>query len=269
MPDKLCAALGAASLLVLTGCAAQAQDPAPSAAPSSASSAAAEGGSDPLLGAMLDTTQSVEGFRATVSVDGAAAQEAGGGLEIELLYSSVPEPTVQMTMPLGEALSEVLGDQVMLMRGEEVLMQTSPALGTDYEWLRVDLGAETDAGLVLQGYDPLAQVEALTAAGDLQEAGTEEIDGVTTTRYTGTFELDQALEAVAPERRAVIESMYPGQTEPVAFELFLDEENRPRRVVTDETTTMDFTEYGPVEIAYPEPAQIGDYDEVMAELQGG
>jgi hypothetical protein len=133
------------------------------------------------------------------------------------------------------------------------------------------------------GSDPAQQLQLLQqVSDDVQEAGTEEINGVPTTKYTGTVDLQKAADAAeqqAPGSAATLKQQYEqlGLTT-VPFEVFIDEDGRPARMTTTVSgsmqgqdlkvvSTIDFTEWG-TDVDIQAPADAVPLAEVTGGTQG-
>ncbi|MFC5722655.1 hypothetical protein ACFP1Z_21015 [Streptomyces gamaensis] len=100
------------------------------------------------------------------------------------------------------------------------------------KWVRLATPALPDGNLLTSGAtDPLAAAELLGGARQVTYMRDERIDGVPVKHYWGTIDLGQAAR-LAPERDraplAVAAKGFSGGT--VAFDVYLDEQGRPRRL---------------------------------------
>lgn len=217
---------------------------------------AEDGGAGPLdrIRGVVDQTESVESFRALVSSTGSGAVS-----DVEVAYVSTPEPTVEMVM-----VSE--GEEItVLMRGSE-MVTGSAASG----WMSID--GDESPGLD-EAANPMTEVERLIAAPEVEEAGTEEVNGVETTKYTGVYSVEDVLADLEGEERTIAEQAYAemGVSE-VAFTLWVDADGLPRRLDSEMggvSNTTEFLEFnGPVEIDYPDESEITSLDELVDGLEG-
>ncbi|MEY9215156.1 LppX_LprAFG lipoprotein [Thermobifida halotolerans] len=255
MVRKFGAALAAGAVAVaMTACSGDTEETAQAAAPSSSASESAEGVFDRIK-SLVDDTQEVESYRARVT-----GSSEGEDLEMEIAYMASPEPTVEMVMGTPE------GELTILVRGSEMLM------GNDTDgWLRMDAGE--DAFQQQEGMqDPFEELDKLLASEDVQEEGTEEVDGVPTTRYAGSYSVDDALEGLDPQAGEEARRLYEeaGITE-VPFTLWVREDGLPHRfefVDSDATEVrMDFLEFNSeVAIEFPAEDQIMDMSALGEEL---
>lgn len=180
---------------------------------------------------------------------------------------------------VGEMRMTITGDGLpgaqsmeMIVDGEYLYVKTPPGLGTP-GWTRMDM-SEVAGGTSQFSQDPTQYLDFLRGAGeDIEEVGTEEIDGVSTTYYKADLSLEaiieQAPEDEAEALRSQLESL--GGDETIPSEVWIDEDGLPRRIKltmhvesegqsADMTITMDLFDYG-TEVDVEPPA---DYEEITA-----
>ncbi len=297
MLRKLAAAL-AAPLLFLSACATAADRPGPDvgAGPDSAALVALRAA--PALAAEAGTarfemtfsyatpdgpvemvaTGAYDAARFAMELDVAALLEGVAGSVDEAVPQGFDEPmemvlaggTAYLRLPLLESLTGVSG------------------------WLSADAGdldGRADAlGLAGTATHPAHLLEVLRGlADDLDERGSELVRGVPTTRYQGTVELDDVLDAVPPgERRglqAELEGLMSLGGRSVPVEVWIDADGLVRRmqmrfdhlgeeagtfdVAGSATMTLDLFDVGePVDIAVPGPDEVTPLSEVLAGAGG-
>ncbi|PRX99962.1 hypothetical protein [Allonocardiopsis opalescens] len=228
---------------------------------------------DGLLTGMVSNTQSVQSFRAQIALEGAAADQAGMSGPVEMEYTSTPEALMRMDFTDPSTGEE--GSMLMRESSGEFL------IGAQGEWLRFaapegEAASGGGAGEQLsQGrqQDPLAQLQLLTASGDVEEVGREEVNGVPTTHYTGTYALADALAAVEdPAERDALQQLYGDSVEAVPYDVWIDNEQLPRRVSMEAAgtrTTIDFLEFNQaVDIRWPSEEEIIDFEDMLGGLGG-
>ena len=222
-----------------------------------------------LIAEAVNNTETVDSYTATMEMSGSMS---GVSLDMnsDIEYTASPEPTVKM-----ESTSQGTASTI-LMRGSEMVMQSdmpgAPPGGP--EWIRMDLGQMGEQGGNAGAQDPLAEVEKLLAAQDVQEEGSADVNGVETTRYSGTYSTEEALQELDPDAQEAARQVYDqsGVSE-VSFEVFVDGDGMPRRVTTDAggtvTSSIDFTSFNePVTVEWPSEDQIGDFDSMMDDMMG-
>lgn len=160
----------------------------------------------------------------------------------------------------------------MIVDGDFLYMKAPPSLGAP-GWTRMDM-SEIPGGTNQFSQDPSQYLDFLRGAGeDVEEVGTEEIDGVETTHYEADLSLDaileQAPEGDAEALRSQLEALGGGDTIP--SEVWIDEDGLPRRIKltmhvesdgqsADMDITMGLSDYGiEVDVEPPE-----DYEEISA-----
>lgn len=198
-------------------------------------------------------------------------------------------------VPNGGALADP-----KLWRGEEVfdfskslvLYMRFPfmtkALPGSKPWIRLDmqkLGARMglDFGALMQSSqsNPTQQLDYLrSVSGDLKELGTQNVNGVETTHYRGTVDLDDYEQLVPKEQRESVrktieqveKTMGGRSTYPV--DVWVDSSDRVRRMAFDMksdtpqgtvTTSMqmDLSDFGaPVNVQLPPSSQTVDFDQL-------
>ncbi len=253
-PLALLGALAAAALSATAGC--------------SESGAAADGhpGGDPLSAvqrtadalagagssrARTEMEMTSGGTRVTVSGDGAFDYAERRGL------LRVVPPQAE-----GEPITELyaVGELYMKNRGAGV-----PA----DKWLRLDTTRLADGNLVTNGAtDPLTAAELLRGAREVRYVGEERVGDSLVRHYQGTADLDHAARAASPYARGALTAAADGFVhDAVTFDVYLDEDGRPRRVrhefalsgdspvrVASTVETYDFG--APAEVALPADRDI-------------
>ncbi|QVQ53113.1 hypothetical protein J4H86_04785 [Spiractinospora alimapuensis] len=243
-------AMGAAVLMTTVGCSGGDSEPDSSGA---ADDGGGGGGPMAFVADAVNNAGSADSYRATMTMSGeleGVSVESSSDIE----YVGDPEPTMRLTVAEAGAESSVL------LRGSEILMSGAGFGGS--EWVRMD-AAELGADLATQ--DPASEVEKLLAANDVEEIGSEEIDGVATTGYAGSYSTEEALEHVDNAELAEAARQVYGDAgvDAVDFEVFIDDDGLPRRLVNtmgDATETVfEFRDFGEdLTIEYPTEDQIQD-----------
>ncbi len=159
------------------------------------------------------------------------------------------------------------------------------------EWIEFDLESlGEDAGIDLSQLqqlgqsDPSQALDYLRATGQVEEVGTEQVDGVETTHYTGTIRLDAVAEQVpADQRDAVreaIEKLQQSGLEEIPVDVWVDGDDLVRKMSmtytakvpvegetkdASSTVTMEFSDYGVEVDVQPPPAdQVTSLAELTA-----
>ncbi|MFD0316699.1 LppX_LprAFG lipoprotein [Streptomyces flavalbus] len=192
-----------------------------------------------------------------MSVDGATASESGK-VEIRLV------------------------DQVMYIGGGAEMAKEMDGKS----WMKMDLSALgeenplNELGAGQAGQNPNAESSFLADAEDVEEVGTETVEGVKTTHYKGTVTLDQLRKANKGEGKALreqreksIEQYEKMGVDALDMDLWIDGEDRAKQVRMQGDTdsgqldmTITFLEYNqPVEVEAPPAADTFDFAEAMEE----
>ena len=178
--------------------------------------------------AAVQQTQEVDsyGFTLTSSTNAGGQSIEFGGSGVATSDGSAAEMTFSLPGGAGELRQRIV-DGVMYME-----LPQQP--GVFYELKVADLvdtalGASTDV---------TAGLEALTSVDEgVEEVGREDLRGVDTTRYRGTFDLSKAFEAFKGPLRDQLEQVVAnGGTKRVPFDAWVDDEGRIRQV--DQTLTL-------------------------------
>jgi hypothetical protein len=202
---------------------------------------------------------------------------------------------IDMTMDLG-----MLGGTMRLVIDEGVIYMRSPMFpNVDTEWVSMDpakvdpaIAARFGGGFGAGTTDPSAFLGLYAGVFDVEESGTQELDGVPTTRYAGSIDLGTVLDRlpdVAGEdldgaareqlEMALQQFRSLGIEEKIPFEIWIDDEGLPRRqritmdfgdaVPGTEDASMDmvvdYSDVGkPVDIRVPRPSEVTDVTEMIA-----
>lgn len=156
-------------------------------------------------------------------------------------------------------------------------------------WIKLDtakaakaLGGSMPQALSFGQTDPTQFLQYLRASsGEVRRAGTQQLDGVRTTRYVATLQLSRVLEQLPAADRAAEQTLlqHAGVEGEIPVEVWVDTQGRVRRVLmsidvsgagpaSDSlTVTVNFTSYGPVPAISPPPA--GEVADLTSMLTSG
>jgi hypothetical protein len=111
-----------------------------------------------------------------------------------------------------------------------------PWIEIPFASLSGNLGASL-TGLLqdVQNGDPLTQTKMLAAAKNVRVAGTQVIDGVRITHYTGSFTGSAALAALPPAQRKQIGPLLKMVSGDIQFNTWIDAQHVVRRITEVET----------------------------------
>lgn len=192
------------------------------------------GGADRLapqaaLAAAVEQTQEVDSYRysltSTTKASGQVIEVNGSG--VTRSDGSAGEMTFTLPLGAGEVRQRIVDDVLY--------MELPQQPGVFYELQVSDLVDTSLAGST----DPTAGLKALRdVSGDVTEVGREEVRGEQTTRYSGTMDARQALEALQGPLRELLEQVLTdSDAEAVPFDAWIDDEGRIRRL--DQTLSLE------------------------------
>ncbi|WP_432054994.1 DUF1396 domain-containing protein [Streptomyces sp. bgisy022] len=215
-----------------------------------------------------------------------------GRVEGEAVMRLEPEPAMGMKMTAldqgADGTVEIrLVDEVMYIGGGAGMAEELDGK----KWMKFDLAATgADGALADRGaadrarQDPAAEAGFLTSAKDVEKTGTEEIDGVGTTRYSGTVTLDdlraslKKKDAAAAERgEQNIERYAAMGVDELTMDLWVDGEDRTKRFrmrgdaaqgPLDMTITFHDVNK-PVTVEAPPAGETADLEELLEGLGEG
>ena len=204
----------------------------------------------------------------------------GGTLSLEFDSNSVSgtfEFQLKPSLLVEESLGTTLGGQTEHMA--EVLTSTALYLevpGLDAKpgksWIELPLANLSGTlGSTLnqliqdaQSADPLTQAQELTASKDARKVGTQAIDGVSTTHYTGTLTASAALAKLSPGLRKDLSSEFSQLQGDITWNVWLDSQHDLRRLTENYTVAgsafalaMTITSINqPVTVTLPPASQV-------------
>jgi hypothetical protein len=219
----------------------------------------------------------------TVHVTGTiTAAGQNGTLDAQEQFGSNLEMSVTMSLS-GMDISEVLVGDTLYMKIPEL----SSELGGK-PWAKISLSSMGSMGSTFQSLidsakntDPTAQLQPLLAAGDLHKVGTETVDGVQATHYSGTvdpataFDSSQAAKNLTSTEISQLKSMLKdaGVTKET-IDVWVASTGLPvRETVTANSNTgatkvdMHLSDWGaPVTVTVPPADQVTDLSSMMGGL---
>jgi hypothetical protein len=117
-----------------------------------------------------------------------------------------------------------------------------------------------------QQFNPQLMTKMFTVSKDVKAIGTETVEGVQTTHYTGTFRPKEALSKLTSEEREAAKDFFDTGGEKASFNLWIDAQRLPRKLTMKSlpgardkaSLTMVFRDYGkPMNITAPPADQVG------------
>ena len=168
--------------------------------------------------------------------------------------------------------------------------------GSGKKFVKVDLSANQDVGSLLGGggsgplgSDPSSFLRFLQGAGKVTQVGVEDVRGVNTTHFSGTYDLEDALASLPEEQRDAAERAFKGlglpegaRSTPIPFDAWIDDEGLVRRVETSvdastfassdatgapvgkTTVRVEYFDFGePVDIQIPSDDEVQDLSKMF------
>jgi len=178
-----------------------------------------------------------------------------------------------------------------IMVGKTIYMTGIPGMPAG-QWVKLsldDLGAAAGGATANlgAGSDPADQLKLLTqVSDDVKEAGKETVNGVETTKYTGTIDLDKAVQksGVPAKDLAEVKKQYEQLgLKSIPFDLYVDDAGLPARMTMSMSgnvdsggksqkmsmdTTMNFTDWGG-KVSIKAPKKAVSFEELLSGLGGG
>jgi hypothetical protein len=200
-----------------------------------------------------------------------------------------------MTMDLG-----MMGGEMEMVMDDGVIYMRSPAFeGAPTPWVSLDPSKMDPAAAAQFGgfgagtTDPSAYAGLFAGVFDVKASGEADIDGIATTRYTGTIDLQKVLEGfvdvvgedadakTTEQLEAAVEQFEAlGIEGKIPFQIWIDEEGLPRRqrITMDfgdlvpgtgdaeMEMTVDYSAFGePVDVELPKASEVTDVTKMMSD----
>lgn len=262
-------AVGAALVLSLTGCLGESK---------SKGGAGSAGGAVRLTAAQVlekasANTSQVDSYKINFSMSGT---EKGERISMRgnMAFQASPRALSMSFTDINSGGQRLPGGMQMIVIGKTLYMKmpflTQMAGGKPWmKFSQRDLGKDADLkDLTQQGdqINPQVLTKMFTASKDVKSAGAENVGGVQTTHYTGTFSGDDALTTLSPSERKQAKDFVDSGDEKVSFQLWVDGQQLPRKLVMKSlpgaadkmALTMLFSGFGqPANITAPAADQVG------------
>ncbi|MBW3594755.1 MAG: hypothetical protein KY391_04180 [Actinobacteria bacterium] len=221
---------------------------------------------------------------------GTLTMESNGVIDFETLTQ---EATMTASGEGGqaEAIAAEMGTTKLVSEGLVAYFQSAlydRFLEPGTEWVKLDLQAAgekmgMDLGSLTQvgSNDPTQQFDYLMGIEDIEEVGTEDVRGATTTHYRGTGSFDAAKEELPDDAAETIERIQEiMDIDSFDIDIWIDDEGLTRRMsfvydripmgttVTDGSWTMlmEYYDFGTkLDVEIPPDEEVTDLLEVMSE----
>jgi hypothetical protein len=191
--------------------------------------------------ALTATIPGIGGVGEPVQVTGEGSYDIdagrlGGQVDLSSLFRAEPG-----FVDLRALVDSLFDDPVEFVSDGRFLYLRSSLLvladGEQGEWARIDATAVPGGGGLMVASDLSALLRLLGGAGDVERVGSDEVRGADTTRYTGTFTLDAAIDNAPNDERERLEAAArsleldrEAMRRPMPFDAWIDAEGRFRRV---------------------------------------
>lgn len=238
-----------------------------------------------------EKTSAAESARMAMSMN-----MTGGAQELTISAEGAlefPTQKMTMTMDLGDMGAQMgIESMEMISDGETLYMKfpNHEQLQLPTPWMKVNLAEAAgipgmESLTQMNNNDPSKSMEVLRGVSDeVEEVGTEDVRGTSTTHYKTTIDIDKALEEVPEDSREDVEKMFDTfGAETIPMEIWLDEDGllRRQKLTLDLTQVegaaaagpdaptemvMDFELYefgAPVDVQPPPASEVTDFKDIQ------
>lgn len=230
----------------------------------------------------------VTSYAADIVVDIKAPGGDRGNVQGTMRYQKNPQVAMDLTLDqvsfagqnLPGGMRMILLDDTAYVKME--MLQT--LAGAAKPWVKLDLkqmgasgGVDVDQILgQLQQTDLKTSISMLTASQDVKPVGAEQVGGVETTHYSGTFPVDEALKQLPEEARQRMQGQVPQEVKNMKFDAWIDGDGLPRKIQvsgkekeTEFAATSMFKSFNePVAVEAPPADQVSETPRLSA-VTGG
>jgi len=218
-----------------------------------------------------DETQRVNSVAETISaqLSGNISETTSGTAQMQLRPGLVVDENLNVS---GEGQSygmdEIVNTNAIYLKSSAFSSVTThgrPWLEIPLSSLSPNLGSGLSQLLQnMQNGNPMAQTRMLAAAANVRAAGTQVIDGVSTTHYTGSFTASSALAKLSPSLRAQLSPLLKLVSGDIRFDVWIDGQHVARKIMEVYTifgdtmhVTANVTSVNqPVHIVLPRPRRV-------------
>jgi hypothetical protein len=255
-------ALCAGAVALITGCSAGPTGSAGSAKPLTARAA---------ITLAADETQRVNSVAETISaqLSGNISETTTGTAQMQLRPDLLVDENLNVSAE-GQSygMDEIVNTKAIYLKSSAFSSLTGhgkPWLEIPLSSLSPNLGSSLSQLLQnLQNGNPMAQTRMLAAAANVRAVGTQVVNGVSTTHYTGSFTASSALAKLSPSLRAQLSPLLKLVTGPIRFDVWIDGQHVARKIIEVYTifgdtmhVTANVTAVNqPVHIVLPRPRRV-------------
>lgn len=213
----------------------------------------------------------------------------GGVVQGTMLYQKTPQ--ISSDINLGQVSfngQNMPGGVRVILQGDVAYVKLDmlrTLVGATKPWIRLDLKQlGSQAGVDIEQYLAQAQqfdlktsAAMLTASKDVKPVGTEQVGGVDTTHYLGTFPVAEAIKQLPEDRRGHVQDELANAKD-VTFDAWIDGQGLPRKVElnggkpgagTFKATAMFKSFNEPVSIKAPAADQVGELPRTLTQQPSG
>jgi hypothetical protein len=255
-----CAA-GAAAVLLAAGCGGGTHPAAQALSPRQAITLAA------------NQAKQVNSFGATLSItmSGTVSGTMAGTMRVRNRPSLLADADISTFDVGGQSLPggmrEILTDRGIYLKMALLAQELhKPWAKISFSQLREGAGVNfSQLTQQVQNNNPLVQTQMLAAAKDVRKVGTQIIDGVSTTHYTGSYPLSAGLAKLPASQRAVAQKgLRTFGVKTVGFNVWIDGQHQTRKIVVTETGSVESMRVAmqvtsinqPVSVTLPPASQV-------------
>ncbi|WP_055483228.1 LppX_LprAFG lipoprotein [Sphaerimonospora mesophila] len=220
----------------------------------------------------------VTSYAADIVMDITAGAQGKGNIQGTMLYQKTPELATDVTLnKVSFGGQDLPGGMRVILTGDMMYMKMDmlkTLTGSTKPWVKLDLKQlGSSAGINVdqllgqsKQIDLETSVKMLTASKDVKEVGAEQVGGVDTTHYAGTFPIEEAMKQLPAEAQKNMKGQIPAEMKDMKFDAWIDGDGLPRKVQLggkqaegEFAATMVFKDFNaPVEIKAPPADQVGE-----------
>ncbi|HKE51660.1 MAG TPA: hypothetical protein VKE25_09125 [Actinomycetes bacterium] len=217
------------------------------------------------LSKLADQLDSMDTWKFTFETTGPVTVSGAGAYQVSPM-------AMEMNFDKFEAAGQSLGEGVKMRMFDNIvymsLGELTQSLGG--EWIKIDASKSGQFGDLSEAFsqqDPRVQMRLFASSADARLVGTETIDGVETTHYAATLDINDLGEVAglsASELKAAKKAMAKAGVDSIKYDVWVDGDFRPRQLKVnvpssagDLDMTMRITDINsPVEIKAPPESEV-------------
>lgn len=186
--------------------------------------------------------EDVTSYAADLVVDFSDGKNGSGNVQGTVLYQRQPEVASDITLSQVTFAGQSLpGGVRAILRGDIVYVKLDALkslVGATKPWIKLDLkqlgsssGVDVDQLLgQAQQIDLKTSVGLLTASKDVKAVGTEQVGGVDSTHYSGTFPVAEAVKQLPAEIQSKLKGAQLSSVSDMKFDAWIDAQGLPRKI---------------------------------------